>query len=146
VEKNRESVGLIHRNIATLRYQDRASVRLADAYRWVRGFHPNGPQPIAVFLDPPYREYEIRRGAMRQMITLLQEKLPPDSVIVLEAGRNLDGEMLANCERWDIRRYGETQIAIRVLPDNADATSQTADDGRGIEQEEGARLEEGGDA
>ena len=40
VEKDRESVGLIHRNIATLRYQDRTQVKLADAYRWVRGFQP----------------------------------------------------------------------------------------------------------
>src|SRR3954452_7579299 len=34
VERDREAVSLIHRNIATLRYQDRAHVRLADAYRW----------------------------------------------------------------------------------------------------------------
>ena len=31
-----ENVGLIHRNIAILRYQDRTQVRLADAYRWAK--------------------------------------------------------------------------------------------------------------
>src|SRR5271166_6568008 len=74
VEKNRENVGLIHRNIATLRYQDRTQVRLADAHRWVRGFQPAEPGPIAVFLDPPYREYEIHRGPMGQLFGSLQEK------------------------------------------------------------------------
>lgn len=143
VEKNRQSVGLIHRNIATLRYQDRAQVRLADAYRWVRGFQPAGLQPIAVFLDPPYREYEIHRGEMSQMIRSLQEKLPPESVIALEVGRDLDGEILADIDFWDIRRYGETQIAIRVIPEVA--TGHTADGRRESGEEEGARLEEGDD-
>ena len=34
VEKDRECVGLIIRNVATLRFEDRASVKLIDAYRW----------------------------------------------------------------------------------------------------------------
>src|SRR5579875_572546 len=59
VERDRENVALIHRNIATLRYQDRAVVRHADAYRWARGYEPAEDGPVVVFLDPPYREYEI---------------------------------------------------------------------------------------
>ena len=116
VEKDRENVGLIHRNIATLRYQDRTQVRLADAYRWARSFQPVEQAPLAVFLDPPYREYEIRRRQMSQMLGSLVEKLPAESVIVLEAGRDLDDEILPDLDSWDIRRYGDTQIAIRVLP------------------------------
>lgn len=143
VEKDRESVGLIHRNIATLRYQDRTQVKLADAYCWVRGFQPAQPDPIAVFLDSPYREFEIRRRAMSQLIRVLQEKLPPESVIALEAGRDLDGEILPDIECWDIRRYGDTQIAIRVLPELA--TGQTSGDRRESGEEGGTRLEEGGD-
>ena len=38
IERDRENVGLIHRNIATLRYQDRAQVRHADAYRWAKSY------------------------------------------------------------------------------------------------------------
>jgi 16S rRNA (guanine966-N2)-methyltransferase len=115
VEKNRENVGLIHRNIATLRYQDRTEVRLADAYRWARTFQPVEQAPLAVFLDPPYREFEIHCRPMNQLLRSLVEKLPAGSVIALEAGRDLDGEILPDFESWDIRRYGDTQIAIRVL-------------------------------
>jgi 16S rRNA (guanine966-N2)-methyltransferase len=115
VEKNRESVGLIHRNIATLRYEDRASVRLADAYRWARSYQPVEPTPLAVFLDPPYREYEIRRRQIHELLAALLAKLPPESVVAAEAGRDLDEEILPDFAAWDLRRYGDTQIAIRVL-------------------------------
>ena len=40
-------------------------------------------------------------------------------MIVLEAGGILDGEILPEFDCWDIRRYGDTQIAIRVLPEVA---------------------------
>ena len=34
VEQNRENVALIHRNLATLRYEDRDGSITTDAYRW----------------------------------------------------------------------------------------------------------------
>src|SRR5436305_14625675 len=94
VERNRDLVALIHRNIATLRYEDRTQVRLADAYRWVRTFQAAGATPMAVFLDPPYRAYEARRPQMKQLLMSLVEKLPEGSLIAAEAGLGLDGHML----------------------------------------------------
>ena len=76
---------------------------------------PVEPAPLAVFLDPPYREYEIHRRKLNQLLGSLSEKLPVGSVITVEAGRDLDGEVLPDFPIWDIRRYGDTQIAIRVL-------------------------------
>jgi 16S rRNA (guanine966-N2)-methyltransferase len=100
-----------------LRYQDRAHVRLADAYRWVKNFQPVEPIPMAVFIDPPYREYETHRPRLCQLLGSLIEKLPVGSVITLEAGRDHCREVLPDFPTWDIRRYGDTQIAIRVLRD-----------------------------
>src|SRR5947209_19155566 len=54
VERNRENAALIRRNIATLRYEDRAQVVVADAYRWAKSFMPVDAEPIVVFIDPPY--------------------------------------------------------------------------------------------
>ena len=59
------------------------------------------------------------RPAGTQLLGSLVAKLPADSVIALEAGRDLDGEILPDFESWDIRRYGDTQIAIRVLSGTA---------------------------
>ncbi len=117
VERDRENVSLIIRNIATLRYEDRAQVKLSDVYRWVRAFQPPVDRPLAVFLDPPYREYEMHALRLNQMIAHLVDHLPAASVIALEAGRILDETILPDLPSWDIRRYGDTRIAIKVIPD-----------------------------
>jgi 16S rRNA (guanine966-N2)-methyltransferase len=115
VEKDRECVGLIFRNIATLRYEDRVQVRHADAYRWARTFQPADQDPVVVLLDPPYQDYERRGKALNQAIVQLVEKMPGGSVIALEGGRDLDERILAEFDTWDIRRYSSTQIAIKVI-------------------------------
>jgi 16S rRNA (guanine966-N2)-methyltransferase len=117
VERDRENVALIYRNIATLRYQDRTTVRHADAYRWVRSYAPSGEDPVVVFLDPPYREYEIHSKYVNRMLSGLVEWLPRRSAIVLESGRSLDERILPDLESWDIRRYGSTRVALRLIPD-----------------------------
>lgn len=114
VEHNKENVGLIYRNVATLRYQDRAVIRHGDAYRWAKSYRPDDNRPAIVFLDPPYREYEIHAKFLNRMLADLVEKLPAGSVIVVESGRILDGRILPEFEAWDVRRYGTTQLAFLV--------------------------------
>lgn len=116
VERDRENIGLIFRNVATLRYEGRAQVRHADAYRWVRTFEPAAGRPVIAFLDPPYREYQVRAQRLNLLIAELVEKLPPGSAVALEAGRLLDGRILTGYDTWDIRRYGNTRVAIKVVP------------------------------
>jgi 16S rRNA (guanine966-N2)-methyltransferase len=115
LESDRESVGLIFRNIATLRYEGRAQVRHADAYRWVRSFEPAGDRRIVALIDPPYREGAAHARRLNQMIAHLLERLPAGSAIALEAGAELDGRILPDFATWDIRRYGDTRIAIRMI-------------------------------
>jgi 16S rRNA (guanine966-N2)-methyltransferase len=115
IEKDRANVGLILRNLATLRYQDRAQVRHADAYRWMRSFERIDDRPLVVFLDPPYREWESRARTLNPMLARLVEKLPAESVVALESGRSLDERMLPDFASWDIRRYGNTQLAFRIV-------------------------------
>jgi 16S rRNA (guanine966-N2)-methyltransferase len=138
VERNRESVALIHRNIATLRYQDRTEVRLADAYRWARTFEPIDDSPLAVFLDPPYRDYELHRRPMSQLLVGLVDRLSPGSLIALEAGRQLDGQIIPEIDRWDIRRYGDTRIAIRILADHSPELLDGETPEHGTDQSRGA--------
>jgi 16S rRNA (guanine966-N2)-methyltransferase len=116
VESDRGNVGLIFRNIATLRYEDRTQVRHADAYRWVRSFEPVGERPLVVLIDPPYREGAAHERRLNQLITHLVEKLPPASAVALEVGAELDASILPDFESWDVRRYGDTRIAIHVVP------------------------------
>lgn len=127
VERDRENVGLIRRNIATLRYQDRTTVRHADAYRWARSYAPADGEPVVVFLDPPYREYEIHAKYLNRMLAGLVEKLPAGSAIVLESGKTLDERILPVLPAWDVRRYGSTQVALLVIPEEPGGEPATAE-------------------
>ena len=123
VERKSENVALIHRNIATLRFEDRSSVLAADAYRWARGFEPIDDEPMAVFLDPPYRHYEAHAPKVNQMLEHLARKLPAGSLIALEASCGLDDRILPELDCWDLRRYGRTQVAIRYLTDGVPSST-----------------------
>lgn len=127
VERDRDNVGLIHRNVATLRYEDRARVQLADAYRWAHAFVPADDEPMVVLLDPPYREYEIHAKKVRGLLVDLTTRLPAGSVIAVESGRGLDDRVLPDFEAWDVRRYGGTQVAILTVA-GADALADPAAD------------------
>jgi 16S rRNA (guanine966-N2)-methyltransferase len=116
VDMDRENIGLIHRNAAILRYEDRIRVRHADVYRWVKTFQPADDRPIIVFLDPPYRDYESKPKELNQLVATLVGKLPGGSAIMLEAGRGLRELELPEAD-WDMRKYGNKRLAIRILPE-----------------------------
>jgi 16S rRNA (guanine966-N2)-methyltransferase len=115
VERNRENVALIYRNLSTLRYEDRGRVITTDAYRWARTFEAADSEPVVVFLDPPYREYEERPGKVRELLGHLAGRLPAGSLIAAESSRHLDEDVLPDLPAWDVRRYGGTQVAIRTV-------------------------------
>jgi 16S rRNA G966 N2-methylase RsmD len=97
---------------------------------------------MAVFLDPPYRDYEARGPQMKQLLANLVEKLPEGSLIAAEAGRGLDDDMLPDRELWDVRHYGETRIAIRLLSGHALGSTVAVGEATGIGAS-GRRVEDG---
>jgi len=115
VERNRENVALIRRNVATLRYEDRAAIVANDAYRWARSFEPAGAGPVAVFIDPPYADYEEHPERVVKLLGGLVATLPRGSILVAESRRKMDEETLPDPDAWDVRRYGGTQVAIRIV-------------------------------
>lgn len=115
VEQNRDNVALIRRNVATLRYEDRARAYHADAFRWSRAFVAVDEEPLVVFLDPPYSEYENHPQRVNQLLGHLIRKLPDASILVVESRKMLDEGILPELDTWDIRRYGGTQVALRAI-------------------------------
>lgn len=115
VEKDRRNFRLIRGNLATLRFEGRGAVVAADAYRWVHAFEADGDAPVLVLIDPPYRDYQDRPEKVRALIATLVERLPASSTIVVEAGRDHHASVLPDIERWDVRKYSRTQIAVRDL-------------------------------
>jgi 16S rRNA (guanine966-N2)-methyltransferase len=115
VEQNRANVALIRRNVATLRFEDRATILQADAFRWARGFQPVDDEPVLVMIDPPYREYENHPRRVTQLLSGLIEKLPAGSILALESSKRIEDEVLPDPGAWDTRRYGKTQLAILTV-------------------------------
>lgn len=115
VERDRDSVNLIRRNIATLRFEDRAGVLAADAYRWIKSYDPLSDEPVVLFLDPPYRDFENRPERIHSLLTDVMAKLPKDSTIVVESGQPFDETILPAPEAWDQRKYGGTHVAITTI-------------------------------
>jgi 16S rRNA (guanine966-N2)-methyltransferase len=131
VEHNRDAVGLIKRNLAALRYEDRGGLVPIDAYRWARSFRPIDDRPVVVFLDPPYREFESKPQRARDLIQNLATRLPEGSIVVAESGQALGPDILPDPERWDRRKYGSTHVAILTVgqePGTADDDEAADDD------------------
>lgn len=123
IEKDRRNLALIRRNLSTLRYQGRGAIVAADAYRWASTFTPEGDEPALVLIDPPYRDYDEKPERIRAMLSELIARLPRGSTVMVESERGQDADALPDPERWDIRKYGRTQIAFLDLdgpePDEA---------------------------
>ncbi len=117
VERNRDNAALIRRNIATLRYEDRATVICHDAYRWARAFEPDWSRAGRVFIDPPYSDYDDHPERVRKLLEGLLARLPDGSILAAESRIKLDDEVLPDLGAWDVRRYGGTQVAIRTVGD-----------------------------
>ena len=106
VERNRGNLDLIRRNIATLRYEDRASVISHDAYRWAKSYTFEEDEPVVVFIDPPYADYDNHPDRIRKLLEGLISSVPVGSIIAAESRLKLDDDVLPELETWDVRRYG----------------------------------------
>ncbi|MCI0402102.1 MAG: RsmD family RNA methyltransferase [Acidobacteria bacterium] len=115
VEREPQAVAKIIRHLKEFGVAERARVLRADAYRFVdKGAVPS--EPVNVFLGPPYRELERHFDAMSWLVGSLQQKMPPGSVLVLQLNRAFSADQLPEAERWDVRHYGRTQLAIWTKP------------------------------
>ncbi len=116
VERRGQNAALIRRNLAQLRFEGMAEVVTANVYSWVSNVEfPPDAGPVTVFLDPPYREYVENPGKINTLLSSLCERLPQESVIVAESGGDPGPFALPEPDRWLLRHYGDTTIAIRFL-------------------------------
>ncbi len=121
VEKHRVNVALIRRNLATLRFEDRGHVVVNDAFRWAKSMTPTAGEPVIIFMDPPYREFERSPERIHETLTGLVGSLPAGSILVVESSKGIVAdEILPEPDLWDLRKYGGTQVAFRVLDQEPD--------------------------
>jgi 16S rRNA (guanine966-N2)-methyltransferase len=90
-----------------------ATVVRADVYRWIERYEAP-MDPVTVFISPPFADLQRRPDDLLQLLTQLQQKLQPGSVVVLQSETNLTPEPLPLGEQWERRRYGRNELLIWV--------------------------------
>jgi 16S rRNA (guanine(966)-N(2))-methyltransferase RsmD len=89
----------------------RSKVFRTDTYRWIAAWQPPA-EPVNIFLSPPFPDLEERPEEFTRAVGLLQEKVAPESVIVIQGERGSaleDDPLLAG---WEERRYGRNVLLI----------------------------------
>lgn len=110
LDDDRRCLEAIRRNLEKLRFVDRGETREADAFREVDRL-----DPVSIaFVDPPYRFYEERAEAMRQLVETLLARVvtgPEGRVVVEHRARQTLGEV-AGGRIADERHYGDTVVTM----------------------------------
>lgn len=113
VERHFPTARLIEQTIVDLGVSDRATVAAGDVFHWGRHLPtPCTGERWLVFICPPYRLFLEQLDEMLQLVSHVLERLPPDSLVVVEADDNFDFAALPDAERWNVRAYSPAIIGI----------------------------------
>jgi 16S rRNA (guanine(966)-N(2))-methyltransferase RsmD len=111
VERDGRVAGEISKHLKLFGVNEVTSVHRADVYRWAE--HWQAPtEPVIIFLGPPYPHLSERREELMRVIELLQDKVPPESVLILQSEKEFDPGTLPQMGSWQNRHYGRTQLSI----------------------------------
>jgi 16S rRNA (guanine(966)-N(2))-methyltransferase RsmD len=113
VERDFRLVADLEKHINAFHVGDRATIIRSDVYHWIQRWQPP-PEPVTVFLSPPFADFDQRLDDMLALIARLQEKLHPESVLVLQSERDAPLDELPRREEWDTRTYGRNGLQIWV--------------------------------
>ncbi|MCL2623758.1 MAG: RsmD family RNA methyltransferase [Planctomycetaceae bacterium] len=117
IEKHLATMRNLRINIESLVLADCCRPVQADAFYMAR--HPAELQvpdrlPWLVFCSPPYSFYDEKQEAMLEMLQLLYENAPLESIFVIEADKQFDFSLLQLAEENDLRRrsYPPAEIGV----------------------------------
>jgi 16S rRNA (guanine966-N2)-methyltransferase len=99
----------IERHLKAFDYADVSRVRRSDVYRWAENWKPPD-EPVNVFLSPPFPDLEQRPEELLRVLRILQLKLAPGSVLILQAEESELLDKLPDPDAWDRRRYGRNHL------------------------------------
>lgn len=107
VDKSRDALDCIRKNIAKLRVEEQTTVLSCDWEQALNQLNRSGKAFDLVFLDPPYRMTDLGSICSRLLELSL---LRPDAVLVLEHRTGSEPAMPEEFVPIKERSYGETQI------------------------------------
>lgn len=125
VERGRDALKALGRNLGDLGLEDRAQVVRGDALAPRTWREPDAPRADLCFYDPPYallREEGGRARVLGTLPLLFSGALAPDAVLVFHAPRGaLAADELAGMMRGPAREYGTSTLWYLAAVDASDA-------------------------
>lgn len=121
VERGREAVATIRRNLGATRLGDMARVIAGDVGRFLASPPDPGPYDL-VFLDPPYAERAIL-APLESLVPLLGA----DANVVVKHFWRTDVPAPFGLTAWRNRRFGETALTFLARAPERQAAEQEAD-------------------
>jgi 16S rRNA (guanine966-N2)-methyltransferase len=113
VERDFRLIDDLERHLKSFKVGDSSRIIRADVYRWAERWKPPA-ESVNVFLSPPFSDLERRTEEMLALLGGMQSRLPPGSVLVLQAEKADLLEHLPQREKWDERRYGRNHLLFWV--------------------------------
>lgn len=101
----------IERHLRAFGLYKQAKIFRTDAYRWIAAWNA-APEPVNVFLSPPFPDLHDRPDEFVQALKTLQDKVAPESVIVVQGEKNSALEDDPSLVGWEERRYGRNVLLI----------------------------------
>ena len=115
IEMHLPTAAMLQKNLDMLNLSPICTLHKTDTFFWVRNEAEHPPQgaPWIVFCSPPYEFYVSRQAEMLEMLCMLVERAPTDSLFVVEADKRFDLSLLPRTpESNRIRSYPPAVIAI----------------------------------
>jgi 16S rRNA (guanine966-N2)-methyltransferase len=116
VERDFRLIDELERHLHAFGVEDRADLVRTDVYKWAPRWQPP-PEPVTLFLSPPFADFERRHDDFLRLVAELQAKVAAGSVLVLQAESGADLDDLPDRLAWDERRYGRNTLLIWVKED-----------------------------
>jgi len=113
VERDFRQAREIDRHLQEFGQADRGQVQRADVYRWAEHWQPPA-EPVTVFVSPPFADFQQRLEEFLLLVSKLQDKMAPGSVLVLQSEKKALPAALPLAEQWEERRYGRNELLIWV--------------------------------
>jgi 16S rRNA (guanine(966)-N(2))-methyltransferase RsmD len=120
VERDFRLIDDLERHLRAFGVGAQATIARADVYRWAERWQAP-PEPVTIFLSPPFADFERRPDDLLRLVDQLQLKAAAGSVVVLQAESTAALDGLPDRAAWDERRYGRNHLLIWVKGGEAGA-------------------------
>lgn len=111
IERRFPNAKMIEKNAASLGIADRVDVQAGDTFIVHKQLAPPH-DPAIIFCCPPYEFYVSRLDETLALIAKMCEIAPPSSLILVEADKRFDFELLPDAPAWDVRGYAPAVVGL----------------------------------